>query len=98
MLHTIIHEVLRGCLDFVFTYMDETEIGHRKHLRSVFERLNVAKCEFGKEKLEFLCYLVTPEGISPEFSKINNCKGFEEFHRSNQFLSQIPPTLSNGER
>lgn len=78
----LIHEVLRG-LDFVFPYMDdiciasEDEPSHYNHLRLVFERLklhhltiNVAKCEFGKDKLEFLGHLITSDGIQPLRSRV----------------------------
>ncbi|XP_035897353.1 uncharacterized protein K02A2.6-like [Anopheles stephensi] len=62
----LIHEVVRG-LDFIFPYIDDLFIAssspeeHREHLRRLFERLkqynlaiNIAKCEFGRDTLDFL--------------------------------------------
>ncbi|XP_036148380.1 uncharacterized protein LOC105840895 [Monomorium pharaonis] len=69
--------VLRG-LDFCFGYMDdvliasEDEAQHRPHLRTAFERLreyglsiNVAKCVFGVNKLDYFGHEVTKDGIRP---------------------------------
>lgn len=47
------------------------------HLRLVFEklqgagiRLNVAKCEFGVERMDFLGYTISKEGIIPTEEKV----------------------------
>lgn len=76
------HNVLKG-LDFLFNYVDdviiasENETQHKQHLEKVFERfneygitINFAKCSFGKEKLEFLGYEVSVEGIRPLEDKV----------------------------
>lgn len=86
----LIHEVLRS-LDFVFPYMDDIGIAsesddqHRLHLRIVFERLqehnlaiNVSKCEFGKEKIEFLGHLITHEGIFPLPDRVSAIQNFKK--------------------
>ncbi|GBN11100.1 Transposon Ty3-I Gag-Pol polyprotein [Araneus ventricosus] len=72
-----IHEVLRG-LDFVFPYLDDILIAsksnqeHEIHLNLVLERLNtfglrinVSKSVFAVEEIEFLGYLITPQGSRP---------------------------------
>ena len=73
----LIHEVVRG-LEFVFPYIDDQFIAsssseeHREHLWQLFERLkqynlaiNIAKCEFGRDKIDFLGHSVSPDGIRP---------------------------------
>lgn len=65
-------------LDFLFNYLDdilvvsENEEQHRQHLRLVFERLNkfgltinINKCCFRKDKIEFLGHEISIEGIRP---------------------------------
>lgn len=77
-----IHEVLRG-LDFVFPFVDDLllasvdEEEHRKHLRTVLERLdeygitiNPSKCIFGQPKVKFLGFDVSSEGIQPPQEKV----------------------------
>ena len=67
-----------GDLDFIYLYIDDILVAsssfeeHYSHLRMVFERLNkfhlrlnVEKCTFVAEELEFLGYLVNGEGIRP---------------------------------
>lgn len=71
------HQVLRG-IDNCFCYVDdillysENEESHRHLLRQVLERLKkygvmlkVEKCEFGKNKINFLGYEVSGNGIKP---------------------------------
>lgn len=68
---------------FCFWYIDdvivasETPEMHRLHLKAIFERLdrfgitiNLGKCCFGKEKIDFLGYEVTSEGIRPLPEKV----------------------------
>lgn len=76
------NQVLHG-LDFVIIYIDdiciasETIEQHEKHLRLVFERLrqyslkiNLAKCNIGKEKVTFLGHTVSSDGIAPTQERI----------------------------
>lgn len=105
-----IHEVLNG-LDFVFVYIDDICIAskdleeHSRHLRLVFERLrrfgmtiNLSKCVFGKEKVQFLGHMVSAEGICPIEDRVKeifwicstyNCHGLETFCCIDEFLSKI---------
>ncbi|GBO26452.1 Transposon Ty3-I Gag-Pol polyprotein, partial [Araneus ventricosus] len=77
-----IHEVLRG-LDFVFPYLDDILIAsksnqeHEIHLNLVLERLNtsglrinISKSVFAVEEIEFLGYLITPQGSRPLPNKV----------------------------
>ncbi|GFX89472.1 hypothetical protein TNCV_483071 [Trichonephila clavipes] len=68
-----INEVLFG-LEFVFPYLDDILVAseteeHKTHLKLVFDRLqkhglrvNISKSTLGVTHLEFLGYLITPEG------------------------------------
>ncbi|GBO02626.1 Transposon Ty3-I Gag-Pol polyprotein [Araneus ventricosus] len=77
-----IHEVLRG-LDSVFPYLDDILIAsksnqeHEIHLNLVLERLNtfglrinISKSVFAVEEIEFLGYLITPQGSRPLPDKV----------------------------
>ena len=83
-----INSVLKG-LNFVFGLIDDIIIAspdketHIKHLRLVFERLdkfglriNYSKCVFGEDKLDFLGYEVSAEGLKPMSSKVDTVKLF----------------------
>ncbi|CAG9138302.1 unnamed protein product [Plutella xylostella] len=82
------HEVLRGtegCFCFVDDILlhSEDEEQHRALLERVLERLdkygvtlNVNKCEFGQEKLNFLGYEVSAEGIRPTEERIKAISTF----------------------
>lgn len=83
-----INDIMLG-LNFVFCYVDDiliassSEEEHRLHLEEVFKRLNnhgitinMEKCIFGTEELEFLGYNITPEGITPSADRI---KAIEEY-------------------
>ena len=71
-------------LDYVFVYIDDiliassSESEHKVHLRQVLARLeqhgisvNYSKSEFGKDKLEFLGYLINQRGIQPTQDRVN---------------------------
>lgn len=80
--------VLHG-LDFIYCYIDDLIIAsscsilHKQHLAKVFERftqygisINLSKCCFGREKLEFLGYEVSTDGIRPLEDKVQAIKSF----------------------
>lgn len=82
--------VLEG-LNFLFSFVDDVIIAsdsmedHKTHLREVFKRfakfgitINLSKCEFGKESVEFLGYQVSAKGIKPLEHKI---KAITEYPR-----------------
>lgn len=76
------HTVLHG-LEYLFCYIDDiiiasdNETQHREHLNELFKRfnqfgitINLAKCEFGKTKVDFLGLEVSTEGIRPLKDKV----------------------------
>lgn len=76
------HSVLQG-LDFLYSFADDVIIAsadtatHKRHLEEVFKRfnafgitINISKCCFGQEKLNFLGYEVSTEGIRPLQDKV----------------------------
>ncbi|GBN97182.1 Transposon Ty3-I Gag-Pol polyprotein [Araneus ventricosus] len=96
-----IHEVLRG-LNFVFPYLDDILIAsksnqeHEIHLNLVLERLNtfglrinISKSVFAVEEIEFLGYLITPQGSRPLPDKVQaimNYKRHENIQDLRTFL------------
>ncbi|XP_076383750.1 uncharacterized protein LOC143261000 [Megalopta genalis] len=71
-----IPDKILGDLDFVFVYIDdiliasESEQEHMRHINIVLRRLqehhlrvNLTKCVFAVKEIEFLGYLVSPQGI-----------------------------------
>ena len=72
---------------FVVVYLDDTIIyswtfdDHLKHLREVFLRirkaglkLNLEKYQFWMQRLPFLGYIITPQGIGPDPEKVEAIK------------------------
>lgn len=109
--------VLQG-LDFLFSYIDDVIIAsdnheqHKEHLKLVFERLcefgitiNVSKCQFGKDNLEFLGFYVSDKGITPLKSRVQAISDFpkpntvEELRRFlgmvNFYRSHIPRAIES---
>ncbi|GFV99971.1 hypothetical protein TNCV_3567621 [Trichonephila clavipes] len=98
-----INEVLFG-LEFVFPYLDdilvayENEEQHKTHLKLVFDRLqkyglrvNISKSTLGVTHLEFLGYLITPEGSKPLPEK--NEKASPRQLRHLQYISQFSTNI-----
>ncbi|KAJ2937315.1 hypothetical protein O0L34_g19483 [Tuta absoluta] len=111
------HTVITG-LDFLFSYIDDVIFAsedikqHKDHLRQLFERLNeygitinISKCAFGQEKLEFLGHEVSTEGIRPLKEKVSAIQDFpkpktiEELRRFlgmvNFYRSHIPRAVKS---
>ena len=79
-----LNDVLRECLDTVVViYLDDILIysqdkeTHTADVRRVLKLLsdaqlqvNLEKCEFGVDKVEFLGYIISPEGISMDPAKV----------------------------
>lgn len=82
------HQGTKG-LDFVFVYIDDVLIfshslnEHLNHLSMLFERLREyglrikpSKCVFGVEKLDFLSYEISKNGITPSEKRVLAIKDF----------------------
>lgn len=78
-------------MDFLFSFIDDVIVAsdtmeeHENHLRQLFQRftefgitINIDKCEFGKQVIEFLGYEVSTNGIKPLEHKV---KAIVEFPR-----------------
>ncbi|GFX24854.1 hypothetical protein TNCV_4489451 [Trichonephila clavipes] len=102
-----INEVLFG-LEFVFPYLDDILVAsenkeqHKTHLKLVFDRLqkyslrvNISKSTLGVTHLEFLGYLITPEGSQPLPEKNDKTKTIwteeaeENFEKCKQDLAHV---------
>ena len=83
-----IHKAI-GDQEFVFAYIDDILIAssgpqeHKKHLSRVFERLkdhalriNVSKCEFGKQQLEFLSHIINSQEFTLTPQKVKSVAKF----------------------
>lgn len=71
-----------GDISFVFAHIDDiliaskTKNEHKKHLPKVFQRLkdfglriNISKCQFGGDEIEFLGFVVNEHGCKPTSEK-----------------------------
>lgn len=79
-----LNDVLRSCLDTVVViYLDDIliystdEESHTTHVRRVLQLLsdaelqvNLEKCQFHVDKVEFLGYIISPEGVSMDPAKV----------------------------
>lgn len=98
------NEVLRG-IDNAYAYIDdvlitsETEDEHYGHIEAVFKRLqtyglviNMAKCKFVQESLEFLGHQIGRDGIKPLPSKVAAIKDYPkpaDMHGLRRFLGMV---------
>ena len=100
-------------LDFVFVYLDDILVAsssleqHAQHLRALFKRLqqhgliiNAAKCQFGRQDLDFLGHRITCHGVLPlpdkvlairNFGKPLSRKGLQEFLGMVNFYHRFIP-------
>ena len=76
-------QVCHGLEEFLFVYLDDILIAscdakqHRRHLRLLFKRLaehglviNVAKCKFGVDAIDFLGHQVMKQGVQPLLERV----------------------------
>ena len=80
----LINEVLTDC-NFAMGYLDDinifskTEEEHLQHLEKIFEqlwkaglKLKLQKCSFFKKHIQYLCHLISDEGIQPLPEKLES--------------------------
>jgi hypothetical protein len=99
-------------LPFTFVYLDDILVAsvtteqHEGHLRELFRRLaahglvvNVDKCEFGREEIDFLGHRISASGASPLLQKVDairklpqptTIKGLQEFLGMGELLPSFP--------
>ena len=99
--------VLRD-LNFTFTYIDDILIAsrnkaeHMVHLQQVLEQhglvVNLAKCQFGRQELDFLGHRITKHGIAPLpmllESLPNPPQSRDSNHRHGKLLSSVRTSSS----
>ncbi|WVZ90013.1 hypothetical protein U9M48_036351 [Paspalum notatum var. saurae] len=113
----LINEVLRAFIGkFVVVYFDDILIyskslhEHMDHLRAVFDALraarlfgNIEKCTFCTDRVCFLGYVVTPQGIEVDEAKVQAIRSWptpttvsqvRSFHRLAGFYCRFVPNFS----
>ncbi|CAH8610157.1 unnamed protein product [Schistosoma curassoni] len=99
-----IDQVIRG-LPGVYAYIDDllvastTKDEHIQQLRQLFMRLrehgisiNIEKCEFGKESLQFLGHNITSQGITPIATEVDAIRNYplpDSWKKLRRFLGLI---------
>ena len=103
-------------LEFVYTYIDDVLVAskdretHKQHLRVLFQKfqehglvVNVAKCQFGQDTLDFLGHRITSHGIQPLPDKVEaimqlerpqTVKGLQEFVGMVNFYRRFLPAAA----
>lgn len=92
-------------LPYVFVYIDDILVSsenpeeHKQHLKEVFDRLkqhsltiNINKCQFGKQEVNFLGYTINQNGFTPmknQLDKIINYNTPENIMELRRFLGMI---------
>ena len=97
MMNTILASVIGRCavvyVDNINVYSNTFE-EHLQYLEEIFEliknaglRLNTKKCHFGKQKLNFLGFIVSVEGTHTDPRKVEKVKNFPSPKTSKQAIS-----------
>ena len=103
-------------LDFTFVYIDDILIAsqdvetHKQHLQTLFQRLkeyglviNLSKCQFGRETIDFLGHHITNTGIMPlpdkvdailHFPQPETIRGLQEFVGMANFYRRFIPAAA----
>jgi hypothetical protein len=98
----LMDQVCRGLEDFLFVYLDDILVAssnakeYRRHLRLLFKRLaehglvvNVAKCVFGVDTIDFLGHRVTVRGVKPLPEAIHRFPQPQEAKALTEFLGMV---------
>ena len=74
-------------LDDILIISKGTLEEHEKKLDKVLQRLNeenlaisIQKCEFAKEKITWLGFIITPHGVTPTKQKCHAIRNLENYH------------------
>ena len=74
-------------LDDILIYSDD-ETSHREHVREVLRRLRAnglyasgKKCFFHRDKVEFLGFILSPEGLTMDEAKVKVLQNWPEPHK-----------------
>lgn len=108
----LVDSIAQG-LDFVFAYIDDFLVAssdpqqHLEHLRILFKRLadngllvNPAKCQFGRNEIDFLGHKISAQGAVPLSTKVDaivkftppkTIKGLQEFAGMINFYHRFVP-------
>ena len=100
-------------LEFAFVYIDEILIAsedeemHKAHLCQLFQKhqeyglvINVSKCQFGRDTIDFLGHRITRTGIAPlpdkvsaitQYAQPTTVKGLQEFVGMVNFYHRFIP-------
>ncbi len=101
----LMDQVCRGLEDFLFVYLDDILVAslnakdHKRHLRLLFKRLadhglvvNVAKCVFGVDSIDFLGHRVTAHGVEPLLNRVEAIRHFpqpQDARALSEFLGMV---------
>ena len=110
-------ETVCNGLDFVFIYLDDILVSsasvdkHKDHMRRVFERLalhglviNVNKCQFGTDSIDYLGHHITSQGAVPlpdkvdairKFTRPTTVKGLQQFAGMINFYQRFVPKAAH---
>ena len=102
----LMDNALQG-IDFIFVYLDDILVAskstedHHRHLRQLHERLtayglvvNVNKCTFGVDAVDFLGHHVTAHGIEPLTDRVASIVGLPQptdKKSLQEFMGMLPP-------
>ena len=103
-------------LDFTFVYIDDILVAsqdietHKQHLQTLFQRLkeyglviNLSKCQFGCDTIDFLGHRISSTGIRPlpdkvdsivHFSQPETIRGLQEFVGMANFYRRFIPAAA----
>ena len=97
-----LHIVFQDCKE-VITYVDDlltmaqTHEEMLRNLDKIFAilrlhnlKLNLRKCKFGLQEIDWLGFTIDANGLKPELSKVNKCKQLQPPESVKEIQSQLP--------
>ena len=83
----------------IFSKSDEEHVGHVQHVQHVLEKLHqnklfakLSKCDFAKDKVDYLGHAVSTQGIHPDPKKMSAIKDWprpKSVHELQHFLGMV---------